>query len=90
MLKYAYHHGVNRIYLEDLSILGKLKQPWIKNGRRFNKNYNYAVQSFRSRVIETIRMKVPLYGMKISYVNPANTTKIGKNEFNEKILHFVV
>jgi len=78
MLEYAYHHGVNRIYLEDLSTLGKLKLLWIKNGRRFNENYNYAVQSFRSRVIETIRMKAPLYGMKPSYVNPANTSKIGE------------
>jgi len=78
MLKYAYHHGVCRIYLENLSVLGKLKLLWIKNGRRFNKNYNYAVQSFRSRVIEMIRMKAPLYGIKTSYVNPANTSKIGE------------
>ena len=78
MLKYAYYHGVCRIYLEDLSILGKLKLLWLKNGRRFNKNYNYAVQSFRSRVIETIKMKAPLYGMKTSYVNPANTSKISE------------
>ena len=78
MLKYAYYHGVCRIYLEDLSILGKLKLLWFKNGRRFNKNYNYAVQSFRSRVIETIKMKAPLYGMKTSYVNPANTSKISE------------
>jgi len=78
MLEYAYHHGVNRIYLEDLSTLGKLKLLWIKNGRRFNENYNYAVQSFRSKVIEMIRMKAPLYGMVSSYVNPANTSKIGE------------
>ncbi|WP_456327816.1 hypothetical protein [Archaeoglobus sp.] len=78
MLEYAYHHGVNRIYLEDLSILGKLKLLWIKNGRRFNENYNYAVQTFRSKVIEMIRMKAPLYGIKTSYVNPANTSKIGE------------
>jgi len=79
MLKYAYNHGVCRIYLENLSVLGKLKLMWIKNGRRFNENYNYAVQSFRSRVIERIIMKAPLYGIKTSYVNPANTTKIGKS-----------
>ena len=78
MLKYAYHHGVNRIYLEDLSALGKLKLFWIKNGRRFSKNYNYSVQTFRSRVIEMIRLKAPLYGLKTSYVNPANTSKIGE------------
>lgn len=78
MLKYAYHHGVNRIYLEDLSILGKLKLLWIKNGKRFNENYNYAVQTFRSKVIEMIRMKAPLYEMKPSYVNPANTSKISE------------
>ncbi len=78
MLKYAYHHGVKRTYLEDLSALGRLKLTWIKNGRRFNENYNYAVQSFRSRVIETIRMKSPLYGIKTSYLNPANISKIGE------------
>ena len=55
-----------------------MKLLWIKNGRRFNENYNYAVQSFRSRVIEMIRMKAPLYGIKTSYVNPANTSKIGE------------
>ncbi len=43
MLGYAYHHGVSRIYLEDLSVLGKLKLFWIRNGKRFNENYNYAV-----------------------------------------------
>jgi hypothetical protein len=78
MLKHAYHHGVSKIYLEDLSVLGTLKLLWIKNGRRTNRNYNYAVQTFRSRVIETIRMKAPLYGMKTSYVDPANTNKMGK------------
>ncbi len=78
MLKYAYHHGVSRIYLEDFSVLGKLKLMWIKNGKRFNENYNYAVQSFRSRVIEMIRIKALLYGLKASYVNPANTSKIGE------------
>ena len=78
MLKYAYHHGVSKIYLENLSVLGKLKLLWIKNGRRFNENYNYAVQTFRSKVIEMIRVKAPLYGMKPSYVNPANTSKIGE------------
>ena len=78
LIKYAYHHGVSRIYLEDLSVLGKLKLLWLKNGRRLNENYNYAVQSFRSRVIEMIKMKAPLYGMKTSYVNPTNTSKIGE------------
>lgn len=78
MLKYAYHHGVSRIYLEDLSVLGKLKLLWVKNGKRFNKNYNYSVQTFRNRVIDMIRMKAPLYGLKTSYVDPANTSKIGE------------
>jgi IS605 OrfB family transposase len=78
LLKYAYHHGVSRIYFEDLSVLGKLKLIWIKNGKRFNENYNYAVQTFRSRVIEMIRLKAPIYGLKTSYVNPANTSKIGE------------
>ncbi len=78
MLKYAYHHGVSKIYLENLSILGNLRLLWIKNGRRFSKNYNYAVQTFRSSVIEMIRLKAPLYGLKTSYVDPANTSKIGE------------
>ena len=76
MLKYAYHHGVCRTCLESLSVLGKLKLLWIKDGRRFNENYNCAVQTFRSKVIEMIRMKAPLYGIKTSCVNPANTSKI--------------
>ena len=79
MLKYAYHHGVSKIYLENPSVLGKLKLFWIKNGKRFNENYNYSVQTFRSRVIEMIRLKAPLYGLKTSYVNPANTSKIGES-----------
>ena len=61
-----------------MSILGKLKLLWIKNGKRFGKNYNYAVQTFRSSVIEMIRLKAPLYGLKTSYVDPANTSKIGE------------
>jgi len=79
MLKYAYHHGVSKIYLEDISVLGRLRLLWIKNGKRFSKNYNYSVQTFRSRIIEMIRMKAPLYGLKTSYVDPANTSKIGKS-----------
>ena len=78
MLNYAYHHGVSRIYLEDSSILGKLKLLWIKNKGRFNKNYNYAVQSFRSRVVEMIRMETSLYGIKTSYIDSTNTSKIGE------------
>lgn len=78
MLKYAYHHSVSKIYLEDLSVLGRLRLLWIKNGKRFGKNYNYAVQTFRSSVIEMIRLKAPLYGLKTSYVDPANTSKIGE------------
>ncbi len=68
-----------KIYLENLSVLGKLKLFWIKNWRRFSQNYNYAVQSFRSRVIEIIRMKAPLYSIKTSYVDSANTSKIVKS-----------
>ena len=83
MLKYAYHHGVSKICLENLSVLGKLKLLWIKNGRRFNENYNYAVQTFRSRVIEMIRMKAPLYGMKTSYIDPANTSKIDEKSMKK-------
>jgi len=78
MLKYAYHHGVGKIYLEDTSVLGKLKLIWIKNGKRLNENYNYSVQTFRSRVIEMIRLKALIYGLKTSFVNPANTSKLGE------------
>ena len=74
MLKYAYHHGVSRIYLE--STLGYLKLIWIKNGK-FNKNYS--VQTFRSKIIEMIKLKAPLYGIKTSFVNPANTSIIGES-----------
>ena len=40
MLKYAYHHGVRTMFLENPDILGRLKLLWIRNGERLNKNYN--------------------------------------------------
>jgi len=40
MLKYAYHHGVPTIALENPEILGVLKLFWIKNGDRRHRNYN--------------------------------------------------
>ena len=74
MLKYAYHHGISRIYLE--STLDYLKLIWIKNGK-FNKNYS--VQTFRSKVIKMIKLKASLYGIRTSFVNLANTSKIGES-----------
>ncbi len=74
MLKYVYHHGVKTLFLENPEILGRLKLLWIRNGRRFNRNYNWKVMVFRSTVIEMIAMKTPLYSIKIKYVNPKGTT----------------
>ena len=51
MLRYAYHHGVKTLLLENPSILGKLKLLWVRNGRRLHKNYNWKVTVFRSSVI---------------------------------------
>ena len=74
MLKYAYHHGVKTLFLENPEILGKLKLLWIKNGRRLHRNYNWRVSVFRSGVIEMIAMKAPLYSINVKYVNPRGTT----------------
>lgn len=74
MLKYAYHHGVKELFLENPSVLGKLKLMWIRNGRRLHKDYNWKVMIFRSTVIEMITMKAPLYSIKVSYVDPRGTT----------------
>jgi len=74
MLRYAYHHGVKVLFLENPSTLGKLKLLWIRNGKRLHGNYNWKVSIFRSSVIEMIVMKAPLYSMKVGYVDPRGTT----------------
>ena len=74
MLKYAYHHGVKTLFLENPGVLGKLKLLWIRNGRRLNKNYNWKLSTFRSSILEVIAMKAPLYSIKVVYVDPRGTT----------------
>jgi len=74
MLRYAYHHGVSTIALENPEILGVLKLFWIRNGDRRHRNYNWKVITFRSRVIEMIALKAPLYSIEVRYVDPKGTT----------------
>jgi len=74
MLRYAYHHGVKTLFLENPEVLGRLKLLWIRNGSRLHENYNYRVSVFRSSVIEMIAMKAPLYAIKTIYVDPRGTT----------------
>jgi len=74
MLRYAYHHGVRTLLLENPEVLGKLKLLWIRNGRRLHRNYNWKVATFRSLVIEMIALKAPLYAVNVSYVDPKGTT----------------
>ncbi len=51
-----------------------LRLAWIRNGNRLHKNYNWRVRIFRSRIIEMVVLKAPLYAMKIKYVSPRGTT----------------
>jgi len=74
MLKYAYHHGVSILALENPEVLGVLKLFWIRSGDRRHRNYNWRVAVFRSRVIEMITLKAPLYSIGVKYVNPKGTT----------------
>jgi len=74
MLKYAYHHGVKTLYLEDPGVLGGLRLMWIRSGRRLHEGYNWKVATFRSRVIEIIALKAPLYSIRVVYVDPKGTT----------------
>ncbi len=79
MLKYAYHHGVSIIFLENPDVLGRLKLAWIRNGRRLHGNYNWKVTTFRSRVIEMIMKKAPLYAIEVRFVNPRGTSNSNDN-----------
>lgn len=74
MLKYAYHHGVSIIALENPRVLGRLKLAWVRNGRRLHRNYNWKKTVFRNRTIEMIALKAPLYGIKPVYIDPKGTT----------------
>lgn len=74
MLKYAYHHGVKTLFLENASVLGNLKLLWIRNERRLHRNYNWKVAVFRSSVIDMVAAKAPLYSIKVDFVDPRGTT----------------
>ena len=62
------------LFLEDPGALGRLRLAWIRNGRRRHENYNWKVSIFRSRVIEMVASKAPLYGIRVGYVDPRGTT----------------
>ncbi len=83
MLKYAYHHGVKVLFLENPEVLGRLKLLWIRNGKRLNNNYNWKISTFRSSVIEMIALKAPLYSIKTYYVDPRGTTN---SEIHDEIM----
>jgi len=74
MLNYAYRHGVETLFLENLEVLGRLKLMWVRGGDRKHENYDYKVSVFRSSIIERIVMKAPLYSIRLGYVNPKGTT----------------
>jgi len=74
MLRYAYNHGIKTLFLENPEILGYLKMLWVRKGERKDSNYNYRVQIFRSRIVERIAMKAPLYAIDAGYVDPKGTT----------------
>ncbi len=74
MLRYTYHHGVKILFLESPDVLGRLRLFWVKNGKRFHRNYNWKVSIFRSSVIEMIALKAPLYAINARYVDPKGTT----------------
>ncbi len=61
MLRYACHHGVKTLFLENPEVLGRLRLAWIRNGKRLYRNYNWKVSIFRSSIIDMIAVKAPLY-----------------------------
>ncbi len=79
MLGYAYHHGVKTLFLEDPEVLGRLKMAWIRNGGRLHENYNWRVMTFRSRIIELIARKAPLYAIEVRFVDPKGTSSSKDN-----------
>jgi len=74
MLEYAYHHGVETLFLENPEVLGKLKLLWVRSSDRGHENYNYKISVFRSSVIEMIALKTPLYSIEVKYIDPKGTT----------------
>ena len=80
LLDYAYSKGVSTIVLENSKVIGYLRYYWIKNGERKSRNYNFKVSMFRSRIIERITYKAPLYSMKVVYVPPKGTTHSKKHD----------
>jgi len=86
MLKYACHHGVKVLFLENPDILGKLRLLWIRSGKRKSESYNWRVSTFRSNTIEMIALKAPLYSIEVRYVDPKGTTNsIEHCEFMKKL-----
>jgi len=77
-LKYAYHHGVSTIVLEDPKVLGYLKLKWIRSSDRKSKSFNRRVSIFKSSIIEEFVLHAPEYGIKTFYVNPAYTSKLAE------------
>jgi len=57
LLKFAYHHGVSTLALENPEVIGWLRLAWVKNGKRLHRNYNWKVTIFRNRIIEMVSMK---------------------------------
>jgi len=74
-LRYAYHHGVSTIVLENPKIIGYLKYFWIRNKEdRKHEKYNYKISIFRNSIIERISWKAPLYALQVTYVSPKGTS----------------
>ncbi len=78
LLKWLYSQGVSVIGLENPEIIGYLRYYWIRNGERRGAKWNWKVSMFRNSIIERITWKIPLYSMKVIYVDPRNTSKEGE------------
>ncbi len=80
MLRYAYHHSVSVVVLENPEIIGRLRLFWRRNGERKRRNHNWKVTIFRSSIIERITMKALLYGLNVKFVEPRGTTHSKKHD----------
>ena len=78
LLKWLYSQGVSIIGLENPEIIGHLRYYWIRNGERRDRKWNWKVSMFRNSIIERMTWKAPLYSMKVTYVDPKNTSKEGE------------
>jgi len=74
MLRYAYHHGVKVLFVENPKVLGRLSVLWRIRGGRKSKDYNFIVNAFRVSILERTTLKAPLYGIIIESVNPKGTS----------------